>query len=226
MFRKPQAVGAIFPTVVNLWARYKAENETAIANNAKTPSWTDLSSNARNAAQTTASIQATKRDAQINGKAVYDLTPGSARMLLPTMAGFTAGEIFLVVKSDVDTSGAVSSPINCGTGGAFLHYAFTGGIVYDDFGSTARKNCGNPAQDLAVYHCLNILSKPGFYSMRINNSLLFSTASNTVGFSSIPQFGLYKGRIAEAIFINAEATAPNRAAILTYISEEYALTIT
>lgn len=101
------------------------------------------------------------------------------------LGGFTEGEVFLVFKIDFDPPVSDSGSGLWGIGSQFgenVHVPYVDGNIYESFGSMNRKFCGNPSLSLADdYRVYNISSKAGEWIIRINGAVLYSTASNVVG---------------------------------------------
>jgi hypothetical protein len=110
-----------------------------------------------------------------------------------TLPAMTEGEVFRVLRSanDPSTSASEAGGDVLGTGwnsGANSHYPWTNGTIYDSTGRNSRLSF-NPTANLAQQHLLNILSKSGEWTARINGTQEYTTASNTVGFRTSNSFG-------------------------------------
>lgn len=165
--------------------------------------WNDQSGNARHATQTGGGNKPTW-DADIFGAGKGGVQFNSGLWLnLPTgyLTGLTAAEVFLVSKVLVDppTNGNLAGIWTLGTDGSDQNdvYPWTDSKVYLNFGSTARKSTNkNPDTALTTAHVLNVLTKSGEWTMRINNASsgndFFTTATNTVGWHAAPHIGRSK----------------------------------
>lgn len=140
----------------------------------------------------------------------------------PTFAALTEGEVFLRVQNDVQSGGAQGTPLDFDLVSAIDHYAYSGNVIYNGFGSTGRKNCGVTTQVLTTYHTLNIFSAASDWEMLIDGVSEFSTVSNTVSFSATPWLGkssyAWDGRIKAVAFFNAKLSATDRASMLAYMN--------
>lgn len=199
--------------------------------------WNDKSGNGRAPAATS---PPTWRDAGharcINGMPVVDWDGTDNRMdfAIDAFAALTAAEIFLVGRIDVDPPAAAGQTglWRFGTAVNGDHFPYTDGNVYAEFGTTVRKNTGNPTANLTSAFCLNVISVSGEWTMNINGAQHFTTATNTVGLPSAAILGAYTagsakfdGVMAEVIMCSAKLSAANRALVKTYIASRYALTL-
>jgi hypothetical protein len=83
------------------------------------------------------------------------------------------------------------------------HYPFMDNQVYEAWGTTARKTLGDPAPDLKLGHMYNLRTAPGSYVATVNGAALFSTATNTVGFTSSGSYHIgYGGPAANSANLN------------------------
>lgn len=201
-------------------------------------SWTDLSGDGRTPTQATGTAQPTFRPAgharAINGQPVVDFDGTSDYMDFgaSAFAALTGGaEVFLVGRRDADPPAtADKAPLwtmgSSGDGGSLVPY--TDGIVYEDFGSTARKVAGNPTPSLASPFAYNVISVAGEFTVNINGAQLFTTATNTVGWSATPRIGktltsawFYQGVIAEVVMTVGKMSAADRTALRSYFQSRY-----
>ena len=146
----------------------------------------------------------------------------------PSFAALTEGEIFWRVKVNNDPpAGANQSGISSlGTDvAARNHYPLNGsGVVYHGFGSDTRKTCGDPATDLATWHTLNIHSASNDWALKIDGSVLFSTATNTVAFTATPKIGIsdntydFDGQVKAICMFNAKLSPGDRASMESYMA--------
>jgi hypothetical protein len=126
---------------------------------------------------------------QINGRGVIRMSADSAdQFALPSMAAFTKGAFFIVMKViNVTTSGGNK----LGASGAASHYPYyLDGKIYEDFGSTARVGPLDPVVPiLDTWHVYWGYSDAGVYKLYQNESLLYESSVNTVGFPAAPLIG-------------------------------------
>lgn len=163
----------------------------ALANDASVTQLSDESGNDRHATQSDPSKRATFKENIANGQPAFYFTGSQWYDLATFMSGWTEGEIFLVVKlaADPPATSAKSGLLEMGNDLNVSHYPFTDGTIYSDWGSSARKNCGNPTPSLASVALINIISKSGEWTINLNGVQLYTTASNTVAWSATPAIG-------------------------------------
>jgi prepilin-type N-terminal cleavage/methylation domain-containing protein len=142
---------------------------------------------------------------------------------------FTEGEIFVVLKNDVDNSyngfyhfGESPYPMNN------AHYGYFG-TIYDEFGSNTRYTVGDPPGTLNTWHMYNVSTAPGSWTARFDGSVLFHSDENTVTFTEYPYLGMspsgifLNGEIAEVIMYNSVLSPEMRELVQGYLQEKYGL---
>jgi hypothetical protein len=102
------------------------------------------------------------------------------------LSALTEGHMFRLIEAESDPGGGGASD-RFGTHTFSSHYPYSDSIIYDGFGSTARKTAGNPASTLAVPRLYEIVTKANLWIARLDGSQLYSTTTNTVGFSTTPR---------------------------------------
>ena len=196
--------------------------------------WTDTSGNGNHGTRNANSGIGSGTTNTGQTSVVFD---GNDRIDLVDLSGFngTGGEAFLVIKMDsnVYTSGdsGIGGMWNFGNNGAANHYTWTDGSVYDDFGSNTRHRgpdleVFNGGKDLSVWHVYNVRSLSGEWTSLINNDQTFTTASNTVSFTTAPTLGAggsftLTGEIAEFRFYSGTMTGGERTAIYNSLNSTY-----
>lgn len=202
--------------------------------------WNDDSGNSNHAMQDPSNpIPIFKTNIQ-NGLPAVLFTPTDFERLLCnnfTLA-LTEGEIFYVFKRNTDVPGV-------GTSSGFwkmdnqldaCHVPFTDGNIYDAWGTNVRRNIGNPTTDLSNASLYNVVSASGEWTARINNTVFFTTATNTVdfgggfiyygaSFSGFVGFSYFDGYIMEVIVYDRKLTTPERNAVVAYLNTKWALGI-
>jgi hypothetical protein len=150
-------------------------------------------------------------------------------MALPNVfTGLTSAEVFLVVKQDADpgVGGDVGAIWTFGSDSSD-HFPFQDGVVYMGWGSTVRKTVGNLTPSLAAWRVLNISSAPSDYNVRVDGTSVFSTATNTVGWTTAPRIGYAAtgipalGYWAELIMYSRVISSTERAGVLSYLKGKY-----
>jgi len=196
---------------------------TGIGDGGAISSWPDQSGNSRNATGTGTSSKKPqyKTSGGPNGGPRVRLTLSSGDggdqryFTLPNfLTSFTAGEAFIVLILDADpsaTSGLEGIPLSVGglSGGGPRYSDDSDGIIYDNFGSSNIKTTANPSDNLAAWHVYNVRAASGAWSNHVNGTQIFSTATNTVAWTTVPLIGrddfnskLMAGSIADIILFN------------------------
>jgi hypothetical protein len=194
----------------------------------------DKSGNAKDGTQATTARKATRQDGVINGKVVLRFDGADDFYNIGDLSSLTAAEIFIVVKIDADPPPDTTSDglWDFGAVSAATRYPFaTDSIIYDGFGSTARKTTVNPATSLTQFNLYNVVSISGEWTNFLNGTQLFTTATNTVGFNVVNTLGNtiapthLDGDIAEVILYNHKLSPTSKTQIKQYIANEYGLVI-
>lgn len=202
---------------------------SGVADGARASQWDDISGNSRHAVQASGSIQPTKRDAAVGGLAAFDFTPGLSYFEVPDMSAIGDGEAFIYAKLDADPGDNNGSLIHTGNYNSPDIQCYGDGNIYDGYGSTARKTCGDPTDPLDSWFLLDLKSILFEYTARVNGSVLFTTATNTPSYTTTPTIGcgslvfpnFLKGRIAEVVLLGAALTTGDRTAMEGYFAAEY-----
>jgi hypothetical protein len=151
----------------------------------------------------------------------------NAYFTLPDASSLSQGEMFLLYRNNTPTDGntiySMSDPAHADDPNTYL--PFTGGGVYDSFGSTTRKN-SIPANFYSGYNLYNVSSKNGEWRNALNGVELFSTGTNTVNFSPQPAYGAvtsgakWSGGGVVAIFLfSTVLNAATRLRVYKYLSK-------
>lgn len=201
--------------------------------------WPDASGESNNATQATAGNRPTLKTNIINGLPVVrflgtaTLGNNDGHLNLPDFcSSFTAGEVLILAKrvEDPPVDQFNSGLWLFGTSGNSTHVPFTDGTIYDGWGTSVRKTVGNATPSLTSWFIYDIASASGEWTARVNNNILFTTATNTVGFSTAPVLGGYppgayylQGDVAEMLVYDHALSAGERAALVAYINAKYGL---
>ncbi len=237
-FAKGGGVG--FPSSFSAWARFKA-NDQSEGNGSNVAQLTDQSGNARHGTQSDSAKLAIMRTNVVNGKKVFDFTASAPFYELPDMSGFTQGEIFYILKCDLNdnTDGFSSGLGQFGTDTQNSHYEYNDGSVYEHFGLSARVNFTDSAFNTAVYHCYNVNVNATTLKAFQNNvsraSITLSGVPTTKAFNSAPIIGgnrggtylsNFNGRFAEIVICSTILTTQQRFDLHSYFNYEYGLSMT
>jgi hypothetical protein len=229
---------------LELWLPVAALSQ---ADDSEITTWNDQSGNARNATgvqDATSKPRYKIAGGPSSGPSVQLGLAGtfSGHFTLPNFAsGFTSGEIFLVTQvlpadPPTDSGSNMGSPAgDWGTGSAGL-YPFTDGKIYEGWGSNTRKTTNDPTTSLTGWLLYNIRSASGAWSWAINAATsgndFFSTASNTVAFSTAPLIGRsgtreMQGRLVEVIMYSRvlDDTTERKAVIHAYLNDTYGFSL-
>lgn len=184
------------------------------------------------ASQATGGNRATYRNDE-DGPCV-EFNGTSSILELPNLAndqGWTSATLFALVKVDnVPPSSGMDGPVigQFGTHEYKDYYPFAAGGIYSSFASNDRKAAGNSADgSLDDWHILEINSAANLWTLRINNSVVYTTATNTVAFGATPWLGrsiegasysYFAGRMKAVYLRQATPTTDERAAIVSYLT--------
>jgi hypothetical protein len=229
---------AFAPTDVSdlhIWLEPSDFLDQALADGDHIAVWNDSSGNGNNAAESLGSARPVVKLNIVNGWPVMRCEGGVYHVLeLPSLAALTEGEAFIVLKSfnDPAASFAKTGIWKFGTGSG-AYYAYSGdGKIYDDFGSTVRKDTiDTGGVDLsAAFHIYSVYSAAGDWQNYLDGVSLFSTVTNTVGFSSSPNLGCdigagtnFDGDIAEFLLYSRKLTGTERTNVIAYLTTKYGL---
>lgn len=197
-------------------------------------SWNDQSGNGRHFSRATGP---TRKNAIVNGHPVlrFDGTTTNQSFVGSTLAGFgSAAEIFIVFIQNVDTPDAAQSGF-CffGSHASEEHHPYNDGNIYLGWFATDRKTVGNPTPLLTSWRLVNVYSASADWNYLLDGTSIFSTSTNTVGFSAAPTIGAsnastsyrFDGDIAEVICVNAKLATQERTDLKAWFASKYALTI-
>jgi len=175
-----------------LEVRLKASAVTGLSDNDQIPtSWVDSSGNSRDFTSTTLGTVKPRWRSSLGPNSqptVRLFDQGYFQRSATFLSGFTAGEMFAVVKIDNDppATNAKSAPPLGNWGSSFdEYYPFpTDSTIYDGFGSSARKTTTNPTTALTNWLVYNVRSASGNWTRSINAATsgndYFNTGTNTV----------------------------------------------
>lgn len=214
--------------------------------------WPDASGNGNDATQSTTNKKPTLVTGALNGHSVVNfdgVTPQDTDgdvMPLPssTTSGATAFTGFMVQILHFDP------PLDgWRTGVALMGVGAAPGIFENDehraeihhgFGSTARKAVGDlPMSFSSQYRIITIISGTNDWRYYVDNTLEYSTATNTFAAGAYPAVGgnnfiapsgvaswaefIFHGRIAEIILYSSKLSDTRRNAIHSYLTSKYGL---
>lgn len=195
--------------------------------------WKDQSGLGNNYSQSTSGNRPAWQTSVVNSQHIVRFDGSNDTLTGPSFSSLTAGEIFAVVKNDTDPPVIAKSGLwEFGTDANPSHYPFTDSIIYDSFGTTARKKTVNPAPALTSPRLYNVVSRSGEWTSFLDGTQIFTTATNTVGFPTTTYIGsnptpdrFLDGDIAEVILYNKKLSAAEKTNVKAYIAARYGLTI-
>lgn len=194
------------------------------------------SSGAGSAATALGTARPLLKTAVVNGlhAVLFDGVDDSMTLGNP-MSGASAGTLFMVVKAALDPNTGVMTGhplMGWGSGGGAIIalYPFTDGQIYDDWGATVRKTTGNPTPSLAAFHIYEVVSAAGAWTNWINGTQHFTTATNTVGWGTSPQYGafggfFFNGHLAEVCAYGSALSPGDRSLVRAALGTKYAITV-
>jgi hypothetical protein len=211
---------------------FQASNGTGVvsADNDPIGFATDASAAGRHHTQPTAGSRPLYRTNAQNGLSAAQFD-GVARHLVSSLAftGVAAATAFLVVKCDADPGVSGKTGLWQYGVGLATHFPFTDGVVYDDFGTGARKTTGNPAASLAQWNVYEVTSKENGWTDWVNGAQHHTTGTNAVAWPTQPNTTLGKslgsvwfaGYIGRVLVYNSDLAAGDRAALRAYLKAQW-----
>lgn len=240
----PGDPGGVSPSDLSgleLWL--KANSLTSLSNDAEIATWSDSSGNGRDATGVLRTnkkprLRTTEGPNSMPAVILVDSIGDGGHFTLPNfMTGFTAGNVFFVVKLTQNPVGlgvqdAASVTGDWGSGGDAYYHFPTDSKIYDDFGTTARKNAiAHTGQALTSWQTIDVRSASGAWSYHMSGTQLLSTGTNTVGWGTAPKIGrvatntkFMRGWVAEIILYSRVLSSSEKFnTIHTYLNNKYAL---
>lgn len=222
-----------------LVAWHDAQAITGYADNATINSWLDRSGNANHLSATSSATPRYRDGATegINGHPCIRIVNGTTACFFHygshILSGATAGEIYIVTKLDADPPATAArtgfwyfNPSTFNT-----NHPWTDGKIYDSWGTTDRKTVGDPTPSLAAMHIWHVNSRSGGWTAYLNGSVIHTTATNTVRFSTgaeaTPRIGTststveMDGLIGEVIVYNRNLTNDEITGIDDYLNARW-----
>lgn len=197
-------------------------------------SFTDLSGNSKTFANV--SSQPTLRTNVLNGRKVarFVASTGDNLQNANVLIGATAGSLFAVIKVNNDppattaaSGGALSRCADDTNDVHFPHNATS--TIFENFGSTVRRDIGNPTPSLASWRIYSAHSASGDWRAYLDGTLLYSTATNTVGFGATARYmggfpgASLDGDLAAMILCNSALTTLERQKTEGYLAWRFGL---
>lgn len=223
---------------LKLWLKADAgalnASDLAATDTEAVKTWQDQSGNGWHATQATAGNRpAWYIGASSNGSPVVRFDGVDDYFQLGNlMSGAAAGTAFVVlsINNDPPAPDRSSGPLSRFGTPSNAHYPWIDGAIYDDFGSTVRKDAIAVAPSLAAWRVYEVLSAAGDWRNYLDGSLLHATTSNTVAWGATPFIGsnglgqyFIDGDIAEVLVYAAALSDADRQAVESYLMSKYAI---
>jgi len=217
-------------TPLGWWLR----GDDVTLNGADVSSWNDKSGNSRHWTQGTAADQPLFVASAINSRPGVTFDAANTEWLngpnLVTI-GLTGAESFLVVRADADPpAGTQGALYRTGSAASFGAYPWSDSNIYDEFGSAANYNLGNPTPSLTVPRIYGAISTASEWTNFLDGVQLATTAVNTVGWSAAPRLGAtntaarwFAGTVCEWLVYTAKLSASDRARVMAYLKSRYGI---
>jgi len=215
----------------SLWAYFEADQYkgagVALPSDGSnlTTGWQDLSGNGRHL---TVNGTPTFETNELNGLPVVRLGADSNDYFAGVdMSALTSGTIFIVQKvTDVSTNAGHKLGSYSGNDSYYPYTPDTPDGIYDAFGSSDRKTCGQSEVTITTWHVTHVQSATNNWNMWQNGMLVHNDTSHTVGFSSTPYFGFngaayMKADIAAIYIFSNNMSALNAAKQYRYIAQKW-----
>jgi len=225
--------------VSSLWAWYRADLVTQSGN--AISQWDDKSGNARHMTQGTANLKPTwdPLSSSFSGldcvRFICDGVTNFDFLSMPDMSALTASEVWMIAKLVADPPSTQPKgglwKIGNPAAGSCLYPNQGDSNIYDSYGSTTRKNTGDPTPSLASMHSYSVITTSSEWTNTVNGTQLFTTATNTTSFQASPVFGGngvdtgMDGRVGEILIFSAKLSTADRTALKAYLSVRYGITI-
>lgn len=172
----------------------------------------------------------------VNGKKALDVDAGRSMSASSSLLnGASAATMMCVVKCYADPT---SDPDNRAPVGAFTTAAsntchfYTDGNIYENFGSTTRRNV-NPTPTWAAWRIYGVTSATNDWNMWYDGTAIITSGTNTVNTGSTTRrlfdedpgtSGNFKGQFAELVLCDTALSTLNRQKLEGYYAHKYGLT--
>lgn len=231
------------PTLIDgckLWVA--ADEITGLADGAAVSQWADLSGLGNHATQATGTAQPSYQTSEINSLPVVRFDGAGDYLQLPDlMSGMSAGTVLIVFRLALDpptNQFRTGHPLgdwgtNAGVDGG-SHLPYLDGVIYDCWGTSARKTTVNPTPSMAVPSLYGVLSAANDWRSWLNGTQLFSTATNTVLFRADPKIGralgtsgtaqyYFDGDVAEIVAYGSALSTGDRQSVEGYLAHKWGI---
>ncbi len=217
-----------------LYQDRNAHTTPATADGDLVGTWADQTANGRDVSPDVNLNRPTLKTSIINGQSVLRFNGSSTYLAfaLNAFSGVSAAEGFIIVKKtgNADTKGFWYA----GQDTAQSHHRYSDNHIYDAFFTTSRKDVGTGGPDFsAAFILYNVISVSAEWTLNVNGTQVFTTATNTAGPNTNAAVGTGTGNsgnplggdIAEFFVYNRKLTNAERSYVGGYIQSRYAITI-
>jgi hypothetical protein len=218
------------------WQDTAGTTTAATSNGDPVGRWADQSGNGRHLNDNSnTSYRPALQNSVINGHPVIRFNGSSHGLYNANLSVLTAAEVFIIVKVDTDPpgSGGATGFWDFGNAGSDTHFPWTDGVIYDHFGTNARKSTVDPTPSLsASFRLYNVVSTSSEWTSFLDGTQLYTTGTNGVAFRTDCSLGSNRSRtyfldgdIAELVIYSAKLSAGDKADAEAYFADRYGLTI-
>lgn len=216
-----------------LWLRADA-GVTLVSGNVSL--WKDQSGKGNDATQITPANRPGFTSSGIGGRSSLSNDTSARWMNAPDLSTALAGggERFFVASDTgnvgVDSNGAIENGIGPVGQGQTL-WPFNDGNIYDSFITTVRKGFAySPVVMASTPHVYDTVSVAGEFTVRIDGTQRFTTASNTVSVTAgawklAGDSAVFKGLVAEWIIFNRKLSTTERISVQRYLGNKYGIAV-
>ncbi len=148
--------------------------------------------------------------------------------VLPSMASFTAGEVFYIIKADTAGNQGSWDYTNIASDS---NYSLSG-VIYDKFLTATRHNVGTPTTAITQFNIYNTAASGTNWTARLNSTTEYTTSSATFAAGGVtPTIGINKSALAfqgdfgEIILYERELPTSERKTVNQYLSDKWDLFI-
>jgi alpha-tubulin suppressor-like RCC1 family protein len=211
-----------------LWLRADLGVVTTSTSNQIT-TWQDESGNENSG--TSSGLSTTLVANALNGNPVVQFSGGSWFSFPNFLSGASAGEVLVVVSVSSTTSN--EGLWRFGSSDYYELYPRNDGHLEGDFGNSSTNDANNaegiPVQNITQFHVYEASCQTGLWESWIDGVPLYSSTTDSLGFSSAPLLGnngwdySFTGDIAEMIVYNHVLTPAQRKTVINYLDQKYAL---
>ena len=238
LIARPLGGGVITPFPYGLVAWHDAQAISGPADGDALDTWDDESGRGADltkAGTTSALYRDGTTGENINGHACVRIVADTTcyfTYAADILSAAAAGEVFVVAQNDADPAASAGrSGFWSFAGSDFsVHHPYTDGKVYEVWGRGTRVDCGNPTDSLASMHVYNVISSASEWTVNLNTTQLYTTATNTVSFAasgvrvgrSSGSTYNYAGLFGELVIFNRSLSAGEHSDVYDYLAAKWA----